>query len=491
MASLAHLGTLLLGGALQILGFGRWMVAPAAWLAPVFLLHYAREAPLGGLVVLWLVLVLAAGASNRGVIPLKGLGYGGVVAGIAAAMTVPFLMDRLFAAQPGGVWSTLVFPVTWTAVGFLTARFNPFGTWGMLAYTQHGIGPLMQLASVTGIWGIDFLITWFAAVANWAWDLHFDWSLIQNGVAFYGAVLGLVLVGGGLRLALAPHRATVRVAGLAWPEGGPESGEYERVLSAVFRQAIDDQVQESMARLQEVFFERTLREARAGAQIILWSEASVLVLKEEEEALIERARSLARANNVYLLMGLAVLSPGANRPLENKAVFVSSAGEVMASYNKTMAVPGLERQLMTPGTGRIPVVETPYGRVASPICFDLDFPHLVRQVGVAGADLLLVLAADWAAITHLHQAMAEFRAVENGTAMVRVTRSGGSGAVDPYGRRCAFLDSYTTEDAVLVANVPVRAGRGTMYSSAGDLFAWLCVFGVAVLVVRAVAGILG
>ena len=195
MASLAHLGTLLLGGALQILGFGRWMVAPAAWLAPVFLLHYAREAPLGGLVVLWLVLVLAAGASNRGVIPLKGLGYGGVVAGIAAAMTVPFLMDRLFAAQPGGVWSTLVFPVTWTAVGFLTARFNPFGTWGMLAYTQHGIGPLMQLASVTGIWGIDFLITWFAAVANWAWDLRFDWSLIQHGVALYGAVLGLVLVG--------------------------------------------------------------------------------------------------------------------------------------------------------------------------------------------------------------------------------------------------------------------------------------------------------
>jgi len=349
----------------------------------------------------------------------------------------------------------------------------------------------MQLASVTGIWGIDFLITWFAAVANWAWDLHFDWSLIQNGVAFYGAVLGLVLVGGGLRLALAPHRATVRVAGLAWPEGGPESGEYERVLSAVFRQAIDDQVQESMARLQEVFFERTLREARAGAQIILWSEASVLVLKEEEEALIERARSLARANNVYLLMGLAVLSPGANRPLENKAVFVSSAGEVMASYNKTMAVPGLERQLMTPGTGRIPVVETPYGRVASPICFDLDFPHLVRQVGVAGADLLLVPAADWAAITHLHQAMAEFRAVENGTAMVRVTRSGGSGAVDPYGRRCAFLDSFTTEDAVLVANVPARAGSRTMYTRVGDLFAWLCVFGVAVLVVRAVAGILG
>lgn len=325
-------------------------------------------------------------------------------------------------------------------MGFLAARFNPFGTWGILAYTQHGIGPLMQLASVTGICGIDFLITWFAAVANWAWDLRFDWSLIQHGVALYGAVLGLVLVGGGLRLALAPHRATVRVAGLAWPEGAPESGEYERVFTAVLRQAIDDQVRESMARLQEVFFERTLREARAGARIIVWAEASVLVLKGDEEALLRRARSLAQESNVYLLMGLAVLSPGADRPLENKAVFVSPAGEVMASYNKTMAVPGLERQLMKPGTGRIPVVETPYGRVASPICFDLDFPHLVRQVGVAGADLLLVPAADWEAIAHLHQAMAEFRAVENGTAMVRVTRSGGSGAVDPYGRRYAFLD---------------------------------------------------
>jgi len=281
------------------------------------------------------------------------------------------------------------------------------------------------------------------------------------------------------------------VAGLAWPEGAPESDEYERVFTAVLRQAIDDQVRESMARLQEVFFERTLREARAGARIIVWAEASVLVLKGDEEALLRRARSLAQESNVYLLMGLAVVSPRADRPLENKAVFVSPAGEVMASYNKTMAVPGLERQLMTPGTGRIPVVETPYGRVASPICFDLDFPHLVRQVGVAGADLLLVPAADWEAITHLHQAMAEFRAVENGTGMVRVTRSGGSGAVDPYGRRCAFLDSFTAEDAVLVANVPARAGSRTMYTRVGDLFAWQCVFGVAVLVVRAVTGILG
>lgn len=491
MASLVHLGTLLLGGALQMLGFGRWVVPPAAWLAPVFLLHYAREAPLGGLVVLWLVLALAAGVSNRGVIPLKGLGYGGVVAGITAAMTVPFLLDRLFTAQLAGVWSTLVFPAIWTAVGFLAARFNPFGTWGMLAYTQHGIGPLMQLASVTGIWGIDFLITWFAAVANWAWGLGFDWNLIQSGVVLYGTVWGLVMVGGGVRLALAPRRATVRVAGLAWPEGAPEPGEYERVFTAVLRQAIDDQVRESMARLQEVFFERTLREARAGARIIVWAEASVLVLKGDEEALLRRARSLAQESNVYLLMGLAVLSPGADRPLENKAVFVSPAGEMMASYNKTMAVPGQERQLMRPGTGRIPVVETPYGRVASPICFDLDFPHLVWQVGVAGADLLLVPAADWEAIAHLHQAMAEFRTVENGTAMVRVTRSGGSGAVDPYGRRCAFLDSFTTEDAVLVANVPARAGSRTMYTRVGDLFAWLCVFGVAVLVVRAVAGILG
>ena len=53
------------------------------------------------------------------------------------------------------------------------------------------------------------------------------------------------------------------------------------------------------------------------------------------------------------------------------------------------------------------------------ICFDADFPALVRQVGQAGADILLVPANDWQPVHILHAPVAELRAIENGVALAR------------------------------------------------------------------------
>jgi apolipoprotein N-acyltransferase len=91
---------------------------------------------------------------------------------------------------------------------------------------------------------------------------------------------------------------------------------------------------------------------------------------------------------------------------------------------------------------------------------------------------MLVPASDWRAIAKLHQQIAEFRAIESGVAMFRITRWGGSGAVDPYGRRLAVMNDFATRDNVIVAHVPAAAGVRTVYALVGDLFAWLCVAGL-------------
>ena len=94
--------------------------------------------------------------------------------------------------------------------------FGPSGTLNSIAYTQYGDLPLMQLVSATGIWGITFLITWFAAVVNWAWERDFAWPQVRGGGVLYAGILAVVLLGGGARLALFPPQATlVRVAGLS------------------------------------------------------------------------------------------------------------------------------------------------------------------------------------------------------------------------------------------------------------------------------------
>jgi apolipoprotein N-acyltransferase len=91
---------------------------------------------------------------------------------------------------------------------------------------------------------------------------------------------------------------------------------------------------------------------------------------------------------------------------------------------------------------------------------------------------MLVPASDWKDIIPLHQPMAEFRAIENGAALFRITRWGGSGAIDPYGRRLAWMDDFGTQDNVMVAQVPMRAGVRTLYARFGDVLAWACVAGL-------------
>jgi apolipoprotein N-acyltransferase len=104
-----------------------------------------------------------------------------------------------------------------------------------------------------------------------------------------------------------------------------------------------------------------------------------------------------------------------------------------------------------PGDGRIPTADTPYGRIASVICHDMDFPEHIRQVGRAGADVLIVPTGDWRAVGPTHSRMAECRAIENGVSMVRPARWGISSAVDAYGLTLATMDEFTAEQRVMVA----------------------------------------
>lgn len=482
---------LLLGGGLQLFGFGRWMTPLAAWLAPVFLLHFAHVMPpLAGTLWIWLALAVAMGISLRGIVPIPGLAYLALPVMWGFFGALPFLVDRLVAPLLPGFWATLLFPAAWTAMEFLDSRLNPYGTWGASGYTQHGVLPLMQLASVTGIWGIGFLIGWFAAVVNWAWDQQFVWSAVQHGVLTYTVVLSAILLLGGLRIAFAQDRQTVRIAGIGWPSGIVEPKEFLRAVEPDFTDAERRQLIQAFRQIQDSFLSRSAREAQAGSRIIVWPEANLIVFKEDEAAFLERARAFVREHKVYLVIGMATLRPGERYTFRNHSILLTAAGEIAYDYTKITSVPGFEKKYSLPGDQPIPFADTEYGRLASPICYDMDFDGLIRQVGRGRADLMLVPASDWKDIIPLHQPMAEFRAIENGTALFRITRWGGSGAIDPYGRRLAWMDDFSTRDNVMVAHIPIKAGVRTLFVRFGNVFGWACVAGlvgtIGILAVRAI-----
>ena len=477
---------LAIGGVFATLCLGRGTIALAAWLTPIFLLRFARVMPpFAGLLSIWLVLLVAGTVSNRGVIPLSGLAYFGVVLMIAIALTLSYVADRLLASKFAGLASTLIFPLACVAVEFINTRTSPFGSWGSVAYTQYGNLPLMQLASVTGIFGIAFLIAWFASVVNWAWDHDFAWYAIRGGVFPYAGVFSLVMLAGAARLSLGPSDVkSIRAAVVSGPDGIFNPGEEMRFLHGEVRDEERAQFREAFGRLQDWFLENTRREARAGARIVVWPEVNLLVFKEDETTFLKRAQRLAGEEQIYLLMGMGVLRLGVSRPLENKAVFLNPSGEIEFSYLKSRLVPGGEAKVSSPGNGRLPICDTKYGRMGAAICYDMDFPQLIQQTGRAEAEVLLVPANDWVIIKYLHLQMAVFRAIENGVSMVRATKGGVSGAVDAFGRTLAVTDHFSPGAQTMIAQVPLTR-VSTIYTRVGDLFAWLCVASLLILIAAA------
>jgi apolipoprotein N-acyltransferase len=459
-------------------------VPVATWLGLVFLVHATRTASVfPGLLFVWLAVYAGLLVGNRVSIPLSGPLYFGVVAALTVTAWLPFAADRLLVTRIGGWSSTLVFPLAWVAVEFLRAKYLPPATWGASAYTQYGNLPLMQLAAVTGIWGIAFLVAWGGAIVNYAWDEHFAWAAIRGIVVSYVAIASAILIAGSLRVAFAPaNRPTMRVATLTYPKDVFIPGEITHVsegrLSADERETLGVKV----TRLQDSFLERSRREARAGARLVAWPEGNLLVFKEEEQAFLSRARALAADERVYLAMGMGVVQLGASKPFENMLVLVDPSGAIRFSYHKSKPVAGWEESIMVVGDGQLPIVPTADGRIAGAICFEADFPDFVRRIGQADADLWIVPANEWKGIERIHLAMAVFRAIENGVPMVRPASSGISAAIDPWGRVIASADDRVPGGATMIAQVPVGHVR-TIYARIGDLFAWLCVAGIGVTIV--------
>jgi apolipoprotein N-acyltransferase len=227
--------------------------------------------------------------------------------------------------------------------------------------------------------------------------------------------------------------------------------------------------------------------AQSGARIVVWDETAIRTTAQEESSVIFQGGTLAREENIYLLMGLRVYLPPDSssgltvKAFENKAVLIGPDGSVLWNYHKGNPMPGSRE---VGGDKEVQWMNTPIGVLGSVICYDMDNPGFIRQAGRARVGLLLVPTWDWPAIENLHMAMAQFRAVENGFSIVRSTREGYSAAFDGLGNPLA-LSGRNTSERTLIADVPVES-VWTVYPLLGDWFGWLCVAGLIGLILISV-----
>jgi apolipoprotein N-acyltransferase len=236
-------------------------------------------------------------------------------------------------------------------------------------------------------------------------------------------------------------------------------------------------VRETLSTITADLLASTAREADAGAKIVVWPETGTRVLARDKSALLDRIGALAKQKDIYIDAGIGVYTN--TEPYgQNQAILVAPTGQPVWTYGKAHPVPGLEPY--TPGNGVVPSTDTEYGRLANAICYDADFPAMMRQP----ADIMLVPSDDWPSFGALHTQNTELRAIENGYTVVRPDMHGVAGAYDYHGRQLGSSDYFRTAQQTMVVTVPTRGAR-TVYSMIGDTFAWLCAAGFAGLALLA------
>jgi apolipoprotein N-acyltransferase len=465
---------LLLGAsALMPMANGRFAVALVAWIAPALLIRFLRTQPLlralgGGLAAM----SIAEWFWWKGIVPVHGPAYLAAALLFGIINLVPYLIDRSLATRLNGFAATLILPSVMVLHETLTERVSPFGSWGSFAYTQSENLALVQLVSATGLAGITFLVLWFASIVNWIVESRFQWRQLRWGLLTYAALLVTTFLWGGIRTH-APIQQGVRVAAVT-PRIPTYTVRGDDANSAVHgalarmraRKPLDEAARVAFrsraVRINDELLASSVSEAAKGAKIVLWSEGAGVVERSDATSLVSRAADLARRSGAYFALSFLSLDTTTGKDFTNQNVLVGPEGRALWNYQKARPVPGME-EILRAGDGKLPEVDTPFGRISAVICFDLDFPQLIRQAGRSNTTLLLVAADDWPEVARNHARMARFRAVEQGLSVLRATSSGHSVAFDRFGHRIAAND-YFAGDRVLAATIPT-VSEPTLYTS--------------------------
>lgn len=451
---------------------GKWNLPIAAWLAPVFLMRFSRmQKPLIGFIAITLVSFIGSAVVNQGLIPVQGPPYYIMmfVGGLFGALI--YLIDRLIAHRINNFLSTLVFPLASVALGFLHISTSPYGANGSLALTQNSL-PLLQIVSITGMWGIIFLVTWLAPFINWMWEQKFEYSQIRYGACIFMGIFLTVFLYGSVRLSFfSPESETIRIAAISSRKPNPdipkkdESWETFRIKSA--------EKQENILDLSQLA-------VHSGAKVITWREGEIFILEEDEKEFIMRGCELAEKENIYLGMSLGTFTHNfPNEYAENKIVWIDTTGEVQFEYLKAIPTP---TEKCVAGDGKVKLLNYPNSNIASTICFDLDFPSFIRKFGKSRVDIMISPANDWGAISKTHPFEVSFRAIENGFSLVRPNPNNGLAASFDYqGRVLSSIDYSRTPNEIMISDVPLK-GISTLYTLIGDTFAWLCTLGIIIMI---------
>lgn len=377
-------------------------------------------------------------------------------------------------------------PFLWVCFEYiLTYIFTGF-PWGLLGSSQFKNIPLIQMAAVTGVYGISWVIIFFQSM--------FLFSMKYRKRAPFFAALGLVIL--------------IHGAGFWSLKKTPAAG--NAFKASVIQGNVSSDIYWDRISPGEIknLFQRHLnlsqKCAEEGARFIVWPEFSVpLCFSCSEELYQDFQRKLyqfVQKSECTLLLGTNEIAESEAQTRYYNTALCLHPDLSISRYFKMHLVPFGEYtpyqsvfsfiQKMTHAIGDITpgrehtlhrYKSHPFG---SPICYEIIFPDLVRKFVKKGAHFLVTITNDgWygkSSAPHQHFGMAVLRAVENRRFLLRAATTGISGIIDPYGRIIAqselMTQTYLTDQITPFQKL-------TVYTRYGDLFSFVCLTSAGIFLI--------
>jgi apolipoprotein N-acyltransferase len=400
------------------------------------------------------------------------LAWGALVLASAAFTAVFGALAPALWRRHHPVWSTAALAGLWTVLEWVRGAW-PLGgfAWGQLGTTQTANRSLLRLASVTGVWGLSFVVVLVAGLLLLA---------AERGRGAWRGTLALLFASAGLVLApvlIPPTQADGREIDVA-------------AIQVDVREARDlaRNAEDIAVAMMNVDLHRAL--GADPPDLAVWGEGSLDPGATSDASTVEAVRAAIGEVGAPTLAGAVVDDPDGTQ--HTSALLFDGAGDLVDRYDKVKLVPFGEyvpfrsRLDWIEATGQIPVDRVP-GESArpvaveglppfgTPICYENTFPSIEREMARRGASFFVLTtnnaSYEMTAASRQHVLMSRIRAVETGRWTVHAAVSGISAIVDPRGNVTAtsglFVPSVTRDT--------IRASEATtVYVRFGDWAIWAC-----------------
>jgi apolipoprotein N-acyltransferase len=495
-------------GLLLAAAFPKIGIAGFAWVAPALILFAARgksavdsfcAGHVAGIIfwlasLYWLLLIPVAGFPILGWIVLSEF------------MALYFgVWTWLLAGKIGtGNWArrnfwSLAGAAIWVALEFFRAHFLGGFPWNLLGTSQFQITPLIQIASVTGVYGVSFLVVWvslsFFSAGRMIFskpDSRFAW---QPEIFLPLMVVAILFAVGSFQMRMPPNEKSTNLRVTLIQPSVPQNLIWDPSENS-------NRFQQLLTLTENALTNKT--------DLLVWPEAA---LPESPEANLSNyiaITNLVYTHHVWLVFNADDFVLKANPTADDKYDSFNSAflfdpdGNFVKVYHKRKLVifgefvpPFLK--WFTPITGGYEAGNAPAQfeignfNAAPLICFEDMFPQTARASVNTNTDFLVNLTNDgWfgeGAEQWQQAAAGIFRAVENGVPLVRCCNNGVTCWIDAHGQvRQIFKDAAggIYGGGTMTFELPLADEKlvPTFYNRHGDWFGWGCVGITSLILLR-------